>query len=169
MAIFILFTLAGHSQDKVITLYGDTIPCRILEFNGIVLTYSLSSNDSVCYKTNSKIYQLLYSDGQIQNVSQRISISGENDWKKVLITSDTADVEGLVKVGDLKAKTYSYSGDEEKAINDGEIKLKKEAAGMGAFMILITYRNSRGMYTPIFVRYNNAKSVFKAIAFTYKR
>jgi hypothetical protein len=164
----VLCSLFGNSQDKVITLIGDTIHCRILEFNGIALTYKLSFNDSVCYMTSGKIYQLLYSDGQIQNVSQRVSVSGENDWEKVIISYDTAEVEGLVKVADLKATTRTYST-EEKALEKGEIKLKKEAAKMGAFLVLITYRYSRGMYTPILIRYNDAKSVYKATAYTYKK
>ena len=169
IAGFIFCTLVAHAQDKVITLSGDTIDCKILEFNGIVLTYSLSSNDSVCYKTSSKIYQLIYSNGQIQNVSQRVSISGENDWKKVIVTSDTADIEGLVKVGDLKAKSYIYADDEEKVLETGDIKLKKEAAQMGAFMVLITFQHSRGMYAHVVIKYNNSKSVFKASAYTYKK
>jgi hypothetical protein len=165
---FIMCSLLGNSQDKVITLIGDTIDCRILEFNGIALTFRLSSKDSVCYMTSGKIYQLLYSDGQIQNVSQRISISGENDWKKVIITYDTAEVEGLVKVGDLKATTKIIS-DEETVLEKGEIKLKKEAAEMGAFIVLITYRYSHGLYSHVVIRYNNAKSVYRATAYTYKK
>ena len=109
---FILCSLLGKSQDKVIILNDDTIHCQILEFNGIALTYKLSSPDTVCYMSSGKIYQLLYSNGEIQNVSKRITIAGKKDWEKVILTSDTIDVIGLVKVGVLKVKTYANDEDE---------------------------------------------------------
>ena len=141
-----LCCLTGKSQDKIIILNGDTINCQILEFNGIALTYKPSSPDTVCYMSSSKIYQLLYSNGEIQNVSKRITIAGKKDWEKVILTSDTADIEGLVKVGDLKTKTYAWH-DKEQARDEGQIKLRKEAAELGAFMVFITDQYSRKVFT----------------------
>jgi hypothetical protein len=157
----------GKSQDKVIILNGDTIRCQILEFNGIALTYKLSSPDSVYYMSGTKIYQLLYSNGEIQNVSNRVMISGKKDWEKVILTSDTADIEGLVKVGDLKTKTYA-AHDVEQARDEGQIKLRKEAAELGAFIVLITDQYSRKALPLGRPQYYNVKSVFKATAYTYK-
>jgi hypothetical protein len=163
---FILFSLPGTSQDKVVTLNGDTINCQILEFNGIALTYKPSSTDTVCYMSGSQIYQLLYSDGQLQNVSKRIVITGKDDWKKVILTSDTVDVIGLVKVGDLKTTTYA-DYDKEEAREEGEKKLRKEAAALGSFIVLITYQKA---WHPLLTgkTYFEKKAVFKASAYTYR-
>jgi hypothetical protein len=163
----VLSGLAGEAQDKVITLNGDTINCRILDFNGVALTFSMPPGDSVCYKLASQIYQLLYSNGQIQNISQRILISGEKDWEKVIITYDSTDVDGLVRVGELKTKTYT-SNDEEQALMKGQIKLKKEAAKMGASVVLITKQFSRGRNMYVVLQYDDAKAVYHAIAYTYR-
>jgi len=165
---FFLCCLTGKSQDKVINLNGETITCRILEFNGIALTFKSSSLDTVCYMSSGKIYQLLYSNGEIQNVSKRIMIAGKKDWEKVILTSDTADIEGLVKVGDLKTKTYAMY-DEEQARDEGQIKLRKEAAELGAFIVLITDQYTRKALPLGRPRYNDVKSVFKATAYTYRK
>jgi len=167
IAVFILCSLPGTSQDKVVTLNGDTINCHILEFNGIALTYKPSSTDTVCYISGSQIYQLLYSDGQLQNVSKRIVITGKDDWKKVILTSDTIDVIGLVKVGDLKTVTYA-DYDKEEAREEGEKKLRKEAAALGAFIVLITDQKA---WHPLLTSktYFEKKAVFKASAYTYRK
>jgi hypothetical protein len=59
----------------------------------------IPSGDSVYYKSAGKIFQLRYSSGDVENVSQRTVISGENDWEKVTITFDSTDIEGMVRVG----------------------------------------------------------------------
>ena len=164
--LLFLCCLTVKSQDKVIILNGDTIHCQILEFNGIALTYKLSSPDTVCYMSSGKIYQILYSNGEIQNVSKRIMIAGKKDWEKVILTSDMADIEGLVKVSDLKTKTYA-AYDVEKARDEGQIKLRKEAAELGAFIVLITDQHAGIALLPD-PKNNYVKSVFKATAYTYK-
>jgi hypothetical protein len=117
--------------------------------------------------SSSQIFQLLYSDGQLQNVSKRIVISGKGDWEKVILTSDSADVIGLVKVVEMKVKTFA-DYDKEEAREDGEKILRKEAAKLGAFIVLITYQKSRNsLLYPM--SFGDAKSVFKASAYTYRQ
>jgi hypothetical protein len=171
ICLLLLSALPGKSQDRMITLAGDTVLCKILDVNEILITYKFPTEDSVYTRSAIFIHRILYGDGRIQNVSERVIVLDENDWEKVSITYDENDVEGLVKIGEIKARDSSnIFGDsgEENAQMEAMKNLRKKAAKMGAFIVLVIDHSTQK------ARVNSqmndwASAGYKAIAFTYKK
>jgi hypothetical protein len=155
----------------MITIAGDTIDCKILDVNEILITYKFPTEDSVYTRSAIFIHQILFGDGRVQNISERTIVSDERDWEKVFITYDETDIEGLVKLGEIKTRGSSaIFGDDgvENAQMEALKNLRKKAAKMGAFIVLVIDQSSQK------ARVNShmsdwASAGYKAIAFTYRK
>jgi len=62
----------------------------------------------------------------------------ESDWEKVVVTRNSDDVKGLKRAGDVNAETSILYGKQSKLREDTTIKIKKEAAKVGASIVLIS-------------------------------
>ncbi len=65
------------------------------------------------------------------------SQNSENDWQKVIVTRNPEDVKGLKRAGDVSAETSILYGRQSKLREETTIKIKKEAAKLGATLVLI--------------------------------
>lgn len=61
----------------------------------------------------------------------------ESDWEKVIVTRNSDDVTGLKRAGDVSAETSRLYGKQSKLRKETTIKIKKEAAKLGASIVLI--------------------------------
>jgi ribosomal protein L21 len=62
----------------------------------------------------------------------------ESDWEKVIVTRNSDDVKGLKRAGDVSAETSKLYGKQSKLREETTIKIKKEAAKIGASIVLIS-------------------------------
>ncbi|HCT94996.1 MAG: hypothetical protein A2X19_09525 [Bacteroidetes bacterium GWE2_39_28] len=62
----------------------------------------------------------------------------ETDWKKVIITLNKDEIVGYTRVGDISAETSKLYGKQSKLREETTIKIKKEAAKIGASIVLIS-------------------------------
>ena len=99
-------------------------------------------------------------------MAEKIVITSEADWAKVLITTAESDVAGLVRKGEVRAKASGMTTMSNQANIDARAteKLKREAARLGAHIILVqnqtTQRGIYGLTTP--------GSLKQGIAYCYK-
>jgi hypothetical protein len=145
LPICILFIHVAKGQDKIIKHTGDTIDCKVTEVleNGVKYCYK----DETVVNTVSKnmVSQIIFSSGRVQKVTDKIIVTNEGDWQKVIITNLESDITGLKKVGEIQSKansgwsTTSVGKMQAKALE----KLKKEAAKQGAFIVLILTETSQ--------------------------
>jgi hypothetical protein len=171
ICLFLLFGFLVKSQDRMISLAGDTINCKILDVNEILITYKFPTDDSMYTRSAIFIHQIIFSDGRIQNISERVIIADESEWQKVSITYDETDIEGLLEVGNIKTSASSnLYGDDgvENAQMEALKNLRKKAAKMGAFIVLVIGQSSQKARVNSHMSYW-ANAGYKAIAFTYKK
>ena len=113
MKIFLItlllgFTLSIRSQDKIITLRGDTIIANVTKVSDKEIEYSYDGESVTNTTLVTHISQITFKSGRIQKFKQKIEIpdiSGKDDWEKVIITYDENDLVGLTKVKEISAQT----------------------------------------------------------------
>ncbi len=144
--VFILFSLTcvalgSVAQDKIVTLSHDTLNVQVVESTDELVKFKYAKENAITSLNKGKVERILYESGRVEvcNAIKNIpTITSKDDWEKVIITFDAKDVLGLSKVGDVEGKSgvggvMSVQGGEN-AMKD----MKKDAAKMGAGIVLIT-------------------------------
>lgn len=143
MMLVLGFTSSTFAQtnDKVIKVKGDTLNVLIQSINDDAIVYKYP-NENVTQTINKNIVkQIIYSSGRIENITTPISINGEKDWEKVVLTTNPKDVEGLTNLGELQGLGKSGTGGEQQTRPKAEKDIKTQAAQKGAFIIFVKSQN----------------------------
>ena len=155
--ISILFLSANsiQAQDKVVLRTGDTLTVNVTKNTETAIEFTYPNETAVNEKQKRDISCIIYASGRREEIKQQgiviPEISGEDDWEKVVVTSNRDDVAGLSKVKSLSVSAGnggvfdSASKAHEKAIK----KLKKKVAKMKYGVVLITSENFGGQYNNI--------------------
>ena len=134
-----LISIIAYSQDVIYPHKGDAITCSVIEMGDKSIRYKYEGEDLVNSISKNLVSQIKFSNGRTQNITEKVIVSSESDWEKVVITNIESDVEGLTRVGELMAKASSgwsttNQGKMEKKAMD---KLRKEAAEKGCHIVLL--------------------------------
>ena len=145
--ILLLFVpFLSYSQDRIYTHKGDSIICKVIEMGEKTIKFKYEGEEFVDLITKNLVSQIKFASGRVQKVTDKIIITSELDWEKVIITNVESDVEGLERVGEMMAKassgwsTTNQGKLQKKAMN----KLKKQAAEQGCHIILILTTTGKG-------------------------
>jgi hypothetical protein len=65
----------------------------------------------------------------------------ESDWQKVVVTRNNDDVKGLKRAGDVNAETKNIYGKQAQLREEATEIIKKQAAKLGASMVLVQVDN----------------------------
>ena len=135
-----MITIISYSQDKIVTHRGDTITCNIIELADKMIRYKLVGEDSLKRIPKSLTKEIIFENGIAQEVTDKIIINGIADWKKVQMTTSKSDIEGLVRYGEIIAKSNSTwsTTDINKMEDKATDRIRKTAAKNGCHIILIT-------------------------------
>jgi hypothetical protein len=156
-----ILTLNAQSakNDTIVKLNGERIIVTILNINENTVTYSYPGESMTNTISKNLIAEIDFSSGRKEKFSEKVVINGEKDWEKVILTTLSSDVEGLVKKGDLSFNTKDLGvyTPAKKANEKLQTQMKQEAAKLGAHIVLITPMTSNG------VRYT-----LNGVAFGYK-
>ena len=161
--MFVAIATITYSQDKIVTHRGDTIKCKISEIADKSIKYKYVGEDLLNSISKNVVNVVIFGNGRVQKVTDKIVINGEDDWEKVQITNLESDVEGLTKYGELNAKKnggsiYSNVGKLQKKAID---KLKKEAASHGCHIILMLSSTGDKMF------YAGSQASVSGVAYKY--
>lgn len=97
-----------------------------------------------------QIHKIFYANGRIENFNTlAVEMVDEKSWKTVIISDNRDDVEGLYPLGNVDAQSSPRSRTAKSAKNSAEIRMKKKAVNMGAIIVLVTRRESKGGYNEI--------------------
>ena len=61
----------------------------------------------------------------------------ENSWEKVIVTRNPDDVKGMTRVDEVSASAHMFFGDPGSLRKAATVKIKQEAAKLGASVVLI--------------------------------
>ncbi len=126
------------AQDKIILRNGEELNVKILENGTNTVSFQYPNETLINKKNKHELKCIIFSSGRKEECNQGINvptITSKKDWKKVVETYFPEDVEGLTRMGELRASggNLSHTFGYKQAIN----RLKKKAAKIGAGVILI--------------------------------
>lgn len=79
---------------------------------------------------------------QEEKVPQKAEVRGEKvSEEDIIITRNPEDIKGLTRLGDVSSEASRLYGKQSKLRDEATKKLKKEAAKLGATIVLITVDN----------------------------
>ena len=173
MKNYLLFTLmlmvafVNAQNDKIFKHSGEEVEGKVirLEEYTVVFVYEGETAENTLGKY--AIEKIVYgSSGRVEEVTEKIDISGKNGWENVVILEDKSYIAGLSKGGEVRGKTglinfqTGNSGDKK-----AEKKLKMDAAELGCPFILLTAdKTTVGANSNML---GGSQAIKKGIAYTY--
>jgi hypothetical protein len=163
LALVSLITLTGFAQaDKMLKHSGETLEVKIVKVGEEVITYKYPGEDAEQTIGKLAIASITYSSGRKEDISEKIVVSGKDDWEKVQILTDKSQVVGLKKGEEVRGKTsglisYNTAGSADKKATK---RIKEAAAELGAPFVLMTSDKADG--------FGIKQSIKNGVAYTYK-
>ncbi len=139
--LFLAFFQLMDAQDKVLFLSGDSIEVNIVKVLPDTLVYELMTDILDLHKAKVDIEKIYYRDGKIEictEVKKYPEVRGLDDWRKVIITLDKKDIKELIEVSEVKGFSKRLVLNAEDGGKEARKALRKDAAALGACMILLT-------------------------------
>ena len=142
-------TLAEKPADTLIYLGGRSVPANITNITSSKIFYANPENDEIIEADRKQVERIIYRSGRIEVLNRPVfEMVDEDDWRHVFLTEDPGDVETLYERGPVEV-TAAASRNRRLTVRNAEIRLKKQAAGLKANMILVTNTEFRGGYGDI--------------------
>lgn len=161
-----LFAIVSFSQtatnDKMIKHNGEKIDVKIIKVGETTITYKYPGEDAEQTIGKFAVATITYGgSGRKEDITQKITVSGEDDWEKVQILTDKSQVIGLKQGAEVTGKTsgllsYNTAGSADKKATK---KIKEAAAKQGAPFVLMTSDKADG--------YGVKQSIKNGVAYTY--
>jgi hypothetical protein len=133
--------IAFGQSDTIVKRSGEKLVVTIKTNDPSTVSFVYPNEELVNTISKNVIEKIIYKSGRIEVCSQSTKleeVNGEDDWEKVIITTNEADVIGLTKVSEVSGK--SSLGGAMKSASDKKARehLKKEAAKLSCSIVLIT-------------------------------
>jgi len=158
-----LFALTVFCQnDKMIKHNGEKLDVKVIKVGETTISYKYPGEDAEQTIGKFAVASITYgSSGRKEEISEKIVISGEDDWEKVQILNDKAQVLGLKKGEEVRGKTAGYYSFNTAGSADKKAtrRIKQEAAKAGAPFILMNSEKTDG--------FGVKQSIKNGTAYTY--
>ena len=131
------------AQDKMYKHSGETIDVKIIKVNEFTINYKYPGEDAEQTIGKLAVAKIVYGSGRSEEISEKVVVGSKEDWEKVQILEDKAQIIGLKKMDEIRGKTSGVWGFHTAGSADKKAtkKLKEAAAEMGAPFILMTADN----------------------------
>ncbi|HMO61259.1 MAG TPA: hypothetical protein PKC39_01115 [Ferruginibacter sp.] len=163
LAFFNLLAFAGFAQnDKMVKHSGETLEVKIVKVGEDVITYKYPGEDAEQTISKLAVATITYASGRKEEVSEKIVISGKDDWEKVQILTDKSQVVGLKKGEEVKGKTAGFISYNTASTADKKAtrRIKEAAAEAGApFILMVSDKNDN---------FGVKQSIKNGVTYTYK-
>ena len=139
-AMVFSFGIANAQVDVIYKHSGETVQGKVMRLDEYTVIFKYDGEDAENTIGKYAVEKIVYGKTKRQeDVTEKIVISGEADWEKVVILEDKGYIAGLKKVGEVRGKTglinyHTGNTGDKKA----EKKLKMAAAAIGCPFILQT-------------------------------
>lgn len=159
-----ILSLAALAQNDVMQKHsGEKIEVKVIKVGETTIAYKYPGEDAEQTIGKFAVASITYgTSGRKEAISEKIIISGKDDWEKVQILTDKSQVLGLKQGEAVRGKTsgmlsYNTAGSADKKATK---KMKEAAAEAGAPFILLTSDKSDG--------FGIKQSIKNGVAYTYK-
>jgi hypothetical protein len=139
-AMLIAGTMANAQVDVITKHSGEVVKGKVIRVEEYTIVYKYDGEDAENSIGKYAIEKIVYGkSGRVEEVTEKIVVSSEADWEKVVILEDKAYIAGLKKGEEVRGKTglvnfqTGNTGDKK-----AEKKLKMAAAAIGCPFILLT-------------------------------
>ena len=142
--LMVLNSTAQANPDIILLHTGERLSVYISSISERTVTFNYPEEDVAYTRSKNSIEEIVFASGRRADGSEKVHISGAQDWYKVVVTNNPDDVEGLAKKGDLYVKstaTTVFSG-AQKIDEKATKKIKQQAAQMGAHIVYIQSQTS---------------------------
>lgn len=171
--LLLAFTISATSifaQVDVITKHnGETVNGKVVRVDEYTIIYKYDGEDSENAIGKYAVEKIVYGkSGRVEQVTEKIEVSKEEDWEKVVMLEDKSYIAGLKKVGEIKGKTAfinmhtGNTGD-----SKADKKLKMEAAKLGCPFVFMTADKDINESGASGVSFGAVQAIRKGIAYKY--
>ncbi len=156
-----------QAQDTLHFHNGKKVVGKIISVNEYTVTYKYQNEDATQTAGRYAVEKINYQSGRIDNISEKITINGEDDWQKVMLLEDRTQIAGLKKGSIIRSNTrflnlHSANTSERKSFE----RLLKEAAKINSPFLYITYEHET-LYPGLIWSIGATQQVKRAVAFGY--
>ncbi len=139
--IILLLSVSVFAQvDKIIKHNGETVQGKVVKVEEYTIVFKYDGEDAENTLSKYAIEKIIYGkSGRVEAVTEKIVVTQEADWEKVVIFEEKSYIAGLKKGDEIRGKTgliNYHTGNT--ADKKAEKKLKMAAAAMGYPFILQT-------------------------------
>lgn len=155
-------SFAQTSSDKMYKHSGEVLDVKIIKVGETTITYKYPGEDAEQTISKLAVNKIVYGSGRTEEVTDKVVISGKEDWEKVQIVTDPSNVVGLKKGDEVRGKTsgmftYNSAGSADKKATK---KIREAAADAGAPFVLLTSDKSDG--------FGAKQSIKNGVLYSYK-
>jgi hypothetical protein len=163
--ILLLAPIFGYSQDIIVKHSGSRLEkVKVIAVNDYSITFSNPGETVTNTIGKAAVDRVIFESGRVEQISEPVSVKGDEGWKNVIVTNNPNEVIGLRRVGEVKAKAGGYGslrttkGSDRKATE----RLKKEVVELGGHVVFIQQHETKGR------GYNaNPESIQSGVAYGY--
>lgn len=137
----VLLGLTVNAQtDQIFKHSGETVSGKVIRVEEYTVVFKYDGEDAENTISKYAIEKVVYGkSGRVEEMTEKIIVSSEEDWEKVIILEEKSYIAGLKKGDEVRGKTglinyHTGNTGDKKA----EMKLKKAAAAAGLPFILMT-------------------------------
>jgi hypothetical protein len=155
-------SFAQTTADKLYQHSGKVLEVKIIKVGELSISYKYPGEDAEQVIGKLAVSKIVFSSGRTEEISEKISVSSQDDWENVQIITDKSQVVGLKAGEEVGGKTagfitYNSAGSADKKATK---KIKEAAAEMGAQFILMTSDKSDG--------FGAKQAMKKGVTYSYK-
>ena len=169
-----LFACSAHAQDvkpdKLVKVTNESVLVNVVSVNERDVSFTYPGEKAVNVLSKNQIKEIDFASGRVEKMTEKVVIASEEDWQKVVVTTVEADVAGLTRKGEVRAKATGATALSNQANIDARAteKLKREAARLGAHIVLIQAQNTqRGSMGNMFQPAQTPTSLKQGVAYGY--
>ena len=140
LALILGFAISNAQTDVITKHSGETVKGKVIKVEEYTIVFKYDGEDAENTLSKYAIQKIVYGkSGRVEDVTEKITVSTEDDWEKVIVLEEKSYIAGLKKVEEVRGKTglinfqTGNTGDKKAAK-----KLKMAAAAIGCPFILMT-------------------------------
>jgi hypothetical protein len=134
-------TLVYHRKEREAVIIVNTTPSSVF--------FTCPNDNRIREIERDQVDRIIYGDGRIEVLSPSgIDLIPEDRWRQITLTEDPRDVEEMYVRGPVEV-TAPASRNKRMTVRNAEIRLKRQAAFLGADMVLITETQFRGGFRDV--------------------
>jgi hypothetical protein len=126
--------------DTIVRLGNRKIPAFVKQVGIVNVVYTLPSKpDSMIRLELKELEKIIYRNGRVDIFNKAVVEDvSDKQWQAILLTRKEKDVAGLYKRASVAGKSKPNARSKKDAQQSANIKIQKQAAAIGATIVLIT-------------------------------